>query len=94
MPYADHLARKRVQRESAARRRTAAREAANRSGLMSTPVNPALAPFVSPLPRPSAADIDFAARLLNVEPLRGDTPESLHQRVKTVWDRLMQVVEG
>jgi hypothetical protein len=42
---------------------------------------------------PSAADIDYVCRLLNVIPLRGDTPEKLHLRAKMAWQRFLGVVE-
>jgi hypothetical protein len=39
------------------------------------------------------ADIDYVCRLLNVIPLRGDTPEKLHLRAKMAWQRFLGVVE-
>jgi hypothetical protein len=98
MPYADRGAQRKAQRESVARRRQQARDAAAVSGSRATGVEPAPVPaFAGILPSPappSAADVDFAARLLNVIPLRDDTPETFHQREKTAWQRLQRVVEG
>lgn len=97
VPYSDLEIRKRMQREAQARRRAKLRSAVDSNGLTSTLVNPTAASTTAPilphLAPPSAADIDYVCRLLNVIPFRGDTPEKLHMRAKMAWQRLLRVVE-
>jgi hypothetical protein len=101
VPYRDIEQQRRAKRESAARARARAAQTAHRAlapGSTSVNVEPDVEPTVAailpPLTPPSAADLDYAARILGIVPLRGDTPEKVLMRVKTAWQRLVRVVEG
>lgn len=94
MPYASHEARKRVQREAQARRRAAARAATGNEGLTSTPINPAVASILPPLPPPSRADLDLAGTAITCPRMPHEDDPHYHRRLQDKWKMIRAILEG
>jgi hypothetical protein len=90
MPYADPEQRKRVQRESAARRRAAVRASTAPNGMTSTPV----IPVPSPSTTPTLAVLQrIGAMLGEGDLLRNETAAQYHARLRSKWKLIRHVLE-
>lgn len=90
MPYADPEVRKRVQRESAARRRAAVRASAAPHGVTSTPVDPNPSPDSPPS---LAVLLQIGAMLGEGSLLRNETTARYHERLRSKWKQIRHVLE-
>jgi hypothetical protein len=88
MPYASKDAQRKAQRESVARRRRQAREAAA-NGSTATNVEPA-APARLP---PSPSDLDRIGRWLNCPIMPREEYSAYHQRLRAHWRHIRSLLE-
>jgi hypothetical protein len=90
MPYADPEQQRRAQRESVARRRQQAREAAARNGSTPAPVEPD-APVRLP---PSPGDLYRVGQWLNCPRMPHEPYPAYHARLRSHWRELLAILEG